>query len=93
MGKKTRLILEIGLTIGGKSLREHFEVIIHRDAIDYVDTLVAAAQPITPFHVRQIHKLVLSRIDDDNAGRYRETQVRIAGAQPSHRLNPGWFPT
>ena len=78
--QETRLILETGLTIGGKSLREHFEVINHRDAIDYVEDLVASAEPITPFHVRQIHKLVLSRIDDENAGRYRETQVRIAGA-------------
>ena len=78
--QETRLILETGLTIGGKSLREHFEVINHRDAIDYVENLVASPEPITPFHVRQIHKLVLSRIDDENAGRYRETQVRIAGA-------------
>ena len=31
--------------------------------------------------MRQIHKLVLSRIDDENAGQYRQTQVRIAGAQ------------
>ncbi len=78
--QETRLILETGLTVGGKSLREHFEVINHRDAIETVETLVASAEPITPFHVRQIHKLVLSRIDDENAGRYRETQVRIAGA-------------
>jgi len=78
--QETRLILETGLTIGGKSLREHFEVINHRDAIDYVEDLVAKAEQVTPFHVRQIHKLVLSRIDDENAGRYRETQVRIAGA-------------
>lgn len=78
--QETRLILETGLTIGGKSLREHFEVINHRDAIDYVEDLVASTEPITPFHVRQIHKLVLSRIDDERAGRYRETQVRIAGS-------------
>ena len=78
--QETRLILETGLTIGGKPLREHFEVINHRDAIQYVESLVASPEPITPFHVRQIHKLVLSRIDDENAGRYRETQVRIAGA-------------
>ena len=78
--KETRLILETGLTIGGKSLREHFEVINHRDAIDYVENLVASPERITPLHVRQIHKLVLSRIDDENAGRYRETQVQIAGA-------------
>jgi len=78
--QETRLILETGLTVGGKSLREHFEVINHRDAIDYVEDLVASDEPISPFHVRQIHKLVLSRIDDENAGRYRETQVQIAGA-------------
>ena len=79
--QETRLILETGLTIGGKSLREHFEVINHRDAIDYVENLVASPEPITPFHIRQIHKLVLSRIDDENAGRYREIQVQIAGAR------------
>ena len=78
--QETRLILETGLTVGGKSLREHFEVINHRDAIDYVEDLAAPTEPITPFQIRQIHKLVLSRIDDENAGRYRETQVRIAGA-------------
>lgn len=77
--QETRLILETGLTIGGKSLREHFEVINHRDAIDYVESLVESSEPITPFHVRQIHKLVLSRIDDENAGRYRNTQVQITG--------------
>jgi Fic family protein len=78
--QETRLILQTGLTVGGKSLREHFEVINHRDAIGYVEGLVSSLEPITPFHVRQIHQLVLSRIDDENAGRYRATQVRIAGA-------------
>lgn len=78
--QETRLILETGLTIGGKSLREHFEVINHKDAIEYVENLVQNAEPITPFHVRQIHQLVSNRIDDENAGNYRTTPVRIAGA-------------
>ena len=79
--RETQLILETGLTIGGKSLREHFEVINHKDAIEYVENL--AGQDTLPgaFHVRQIHKLVLTRIDEENAGQYRRTQVRIAGAQ------------
>ena len=83
--KETRLILETGLTIGGRSLREHLEAINHRDAIDYVETLVAGAgasspsEPVTPFHVRQIHHLVLARIDDDNAGQYRTLPVQIVG--------------
>ncbi|MEW5872634.1 MAG: Fic family protein [Chloroflexota bacterium] len=79
--RETQLILETGLTIGGKSLREHFEVLNHKDAIEYVESLSGQDAPLSAFHVRQIHKLVLSRIDDENAGQYRRTQVRIAGAQ------------
>lgn len=78
--RETQLILESGMTIGGKSLREHFEVINHRQAIEYVESLADKKEPITAFHVRQIHKLVLSQIDDENAGQYRKTEVRIAGA-------------
>jgi len=77
--QETRLILETGLTVGGKSLREHFEVINHKEAIQYVEDLVQNTEPITAFHVRQIHKLILTHIDDGNAGSYRKTQVRIAG--------------
>jgi Fic family protein len=79
--RETQLILETGFTVGGKSLREHFEVINHRDAIEYVEDLAGQDVPLSAFHVRQIHKLVLSRIDDENAGQYRRTQVRIAGAR------------
>ena len=79
--QETRLILETGLTIGGKTLREHFEVTNHRDAIEYVEKLVTDQEKLTPFHVRQIHKLVLSQIDDASAGSYRTTQVQIAGAR------------
>src|SRR6185436_8783806 len=71
---------ETGLTIGGKSLREHFEVTNHREAIGYVERLADDSKPLTAFHVRQIHKLVLNQIDDANAGQYRRTAVRIAGA-------------
>jgi Fic family protein len=78
--QETRLILETGLTIGGKSLREHFEVINHREAIAYIEDLVNQEAEITPHHVCQIHKLVLTQIDDENAGQYRKTPVRIAGA-------------
>lgn len=78
--QETRLILETGLTIGGKSLREHFEVTNHRTAIDYVTALVQDATPVSAFHVRQIHRLVMMQIDDPSAGNYRQLPVRIAGA-------------
>ena len=86
--KETQLILETGLTIAGKSLREHFEVINHKEAIDYVEALATGESPITPFHVRQIHKLVLARIDDDSAGRYRNLPVRITGS--THQPPEPW---
>ena len=86
--RETQLILETGLTIGGKSLREHFEVINHKEAIEYVDALAAGEDPITPFHVRQIHRLVLTRIDDDNAGQYRNLPVYVTGT--AHKPPDAW---
>ena len=78
--RETQFILETGLTIGGKSLREHFEVVSHREAIAYVQDLAAGEDSITPFHVRQIHKLVVSGLDDKGAGHYRDLPVRITGS-------------
>lgn len=78
--RETQLILETGLTIGGKSLREHFEVINHKEAIEYVETLARSDDPPGPFQVRRIHSLVLARIDDESAGQYRNLPVSIAGA-------------
>jgi len=78
--RETQLILETGLTIGGKSLREHFEVINHKAAIDYVEHLAQQDVPLTALHVREIHQIVLTKIDAENAGQYRRTPVRIAGA-------------
>lgn len=86
--RETQLIIETGLTIGGKSLREHFEVINHKKAIDYVEALAAGHEPINAFHVRQIHQLVLTGIDDVNAGQYRNLPVRIGGAR--HQPPESW---
>jgi Fic family protein len=86
--RETQLILEQGVTIGGKSLREHLEVINHRDAIVLVESLAAQREPLTPTVVRQLHALVLARIDDENAGQYRQLPVRITGA--AHEPPPAW---
>jgi Fic family protein len=86
--RETQLILEQGVTIGGKSLREHFEVINHRDAITLVESLAEKGEELTAGVVRQLHALVLARIDDENAGQYRQLPVRIAGA--AHEPPPAW---
>jgi|FreactcultureFD7_1027221.scaffolds.fasta_scaffold00110_3 Fic family protein len=77
--RETKVVLE-GITVGGKSLREHFEAINHRDAILFVEQVVAGHEPLSEAHIKDIHSLVLKGIDADEAGRYRRENVVIAGA-------------
>lgn len=77
--QETKVALE-GITIGGKTLREHFEAINHRDAILYVEELVQKQEALTEWHIKQLHSLVLKNIDPDNAGQYRKVNVLISGA-------------
>lgn len=77
---ETRLVLLDGLTVAGKSLREHLEAINHKHAIDFVEALAAKAEPITEHSIRQTHALILRTIDDENAGAYRKGQVYITGS-------------
>ena len=83
---ETKLVLEEGLTIGGKKLREHFEVINHSEAISYVQDVVTRNTELSEDARKSIHHLVLKNIDDENAGRYRMINVRISGSQhtPPH---------
>lgn len=80
--QETRVALE-GITVGGKSLREHFEAINHREAILYVEQLVQQQEQLSEWQIRQLHGLILKNIDQDNAGQYRKVNVLISGA--SHR--------
>ena len=77
---ETRVVLE-GITIGGKLVREHFEVINHKEAIEFVEDLVRRQRELSEWQVKSIHQLVLKNIDTGNAGRYRRENVVIAGAE------------
>ena len=77
---ETKVVLE-GITVGGKTLREHLEVINHRDAILLVEDIVAKGEPLTEWQIKNIHALVLKGINDAYAGAYRDQQVIIAGAK------------
>ncbi len=77
--QETRAILLDGITVNGKPLREHLEVINHSHAIDFVQGL-EQGQAITETTIRQIQSLILRTIDDDNAGSYRRINVRITGS-------------
>ena len=77
--RETQVVLE-GITVGGKSLKEHLEVINHEQAILFLDDLIKDKEPITEWNIKNIHQLVLKEIDDDNAGKYRDENVKIKGA-------------
>lgn len=78
--QETKMVIEAGMTIKGKSLREHFEVVNHQDAVEYVETLAAKNHLLCATEVLQVHALVLQKIEKEFAGRYRNAGVRIAGA-------------
>ena len=77
--RETQVVLE-GITVGGKSIKEHLEAINHEKAILFLDDLVKDNEPISEWNIKNIHQLVLKDIDNENAGRYRKENVTIKGA-------------
>lgn len=83
---ETKVVLE-GITIGGKSIVEHLEIINHREAILFVEDLIASKEDLIEWNIKNIHALILKEIDNKNAGRYRSENVLISGAKhipPKH---------
>lgn len=77
--QETKIVLE-GITIGGKTLREHFEVINHKEAVLYIEELISNKEPLTEHVIKQLHYLILKNIRDRDAGKYREINVFISGS-------------
>ena len=76
---ETKVVLEDGITIGGKLLRDHYEAIGHSEAFDLLYRLVKKAD-ISERHILELHKLFYARIDPKTAGRYRKVGVVVSGA-------------
>lgn len=79
--QETALVIEKGLTIGGKTLNEHLEAVNHTHAIDFIKEIAKGNEPITERLITEIHALILKGIDNRNAGRYRNVPVLISGAK------------
>ena len=77
---ETALVLEKGLTIGGKPLKDHLEAVDHKEALDYVRALAGRDEPLREIDVRQIHQLVLARSESGEAGRYSLRPRMISGS-------------
>lgn len=77
--RETKVVLE-GITVGGRSIKEHLEARNHADAITFLDEIISQNEPVDQWQIKNLHGLVLKGIDDSEAGRYRSENVVISGA-------------
>jgi Fic family protein len=82
---ETAEVIEKGISaaLSGKPLQDQLEAINHAKAVEFIRTLAKEKkghQFITEENIMAIHKIVLTGINDEWAGRYRESEVFIKGA-------------
>ncbi len=75
---ETKIVIEDGVTIGGKPVRDHLEALGHSEAYDLLFRL-AKGQDITEANIKELHRLFYYRIDAKQAGKYRKKRVIITG--------------
>lgn len=79
---ETALVVEKGITVQGKSLKEHLEATNHAQALEYIKTLVnKKRKDLTLNDILEIHRIILNKIEKDNAGRFRTQHARITGSK------------
>ncbi len=79
--QETALVVNEGITIAGKSMREHLEAINHAEAIGYIREIAQTRTPIDERVIKDVHALILRGLDRVNAGRYRTVGVMISGSR------------
>ena len=78
---QTRILLAEGITIGGKRLVEHLEIIGHSEAIEYLEDTIENNVELTEREIKNIHSLVTKDIENVNSGAYRNNAVYISGSK------------
>lgn len=79
--KETELAIDEKVTSGAKPINDYLEALNHAKAFDFIQSSAKAGVQIDENYILQIHKIILSGIDDTNAGFYRSVRVRISGSQ------------
>ena len=77
---ETKIILEEGITIGGKLLKDHYEVVGHSQAYDLLYKFAKRTE-IKERDILNLHKFFYYRIDNRFAGKYRKERVFITGTE------------
>ena len=76
---ETKILLEDGLTVGGKPLRDTFEALGHAAAYDYMFGLLEVRR-ITVEDITTLHRLFYASIDEARAGLWRDVKIIVTGS-------------
>lgn len=77
---ETKAVLLHGVTVSGHPLREHLEAVNHLEAWRMMRRLASGQEDVTEADVLALHRVILTGIQNEDAGVYRRERVRIAGA-------------
>ncbi|PZM84798.1 Fic family protein [Candidatus Gracilibacteria bacterium] len=77
---ETKLILEDGISIGGKTIRELQETLNHKELLEFLYSFLEKDEEISEDLIKKIHSIIMKNIDE-NAGEYRKIQVYISGEE------------
>lgn len=77
---ETKIVIEEGITIGGKPLRDHYEAVGHSEAYDFMYTLIKK-KTIAEQDIKELHRLFYYHIDKEKAGNYRKVKAFITGSK------------
>lgn len=80
--KETFLVINEGITVKGKPLKDHIEAKDHHQALAYLYELIEHGKKNTLSErlIKQIHTIIIKELDKEWAGRYRNSNVIIGGA-------------
>ena len=79
---ETKVLLEDGITVGGKPIRDYYEATGHGKAYDYMLSLAKDQDKlISEERILEIHRLIYALVDEENAGVYRKERVFITGTE------------
>ena len=81
--KETYWVIQQGITVKGKSLKDHLEAKNHKEALDFLYEMIEHNKNFTfsEHLVKELHSLIIQDIDKGIAGQYRNVDVFIAGTE------------
>ena len=77
---ETAIVIEKGLTVRGKPLKDHEEAVDHFEALRFVRSFVSDTRPVTEMDIKAIHRLAVARTQNGEAGRYSQHERMISGS-------------